>query len=78
MLLLTTWSRLALNLEEIKQLDGGLKYIDQFGSLSKQLTQRERFISACEFCLGGLTAIATEKRRLKSPQPGKKASRASS
>ena len=62
----------------IKQKAKGLEYIDKFGPLSRRLSERDRFISACEFCLGGITAIASDERRLKSPKPGRKSSRKAS
>jgi hypothetical protein len=33
-----------------------------------------RIISECEFVLGGLAAIGSDKKRLVSPEPGKKPS----
>lgn len=46
-----------------------LTFINQFGG--KCRAGRELYIGACEFVMGGLIAVASDKRRFKSPLPGK-------
>jgi hypothetical protein len=47
-----------------------LTFINQFGR-GKPRAGRPLYIGACEFVLGGLFAVASDRRRFKSPVPGK-------
>jgi hypothetical protein len=59
---------------EIKSEMSGLKYIESFSPRAKMYSGRNLFISACEYIIGGLSALESDKRRFKSPQVGDKAS----
>lgn len=65
---------LTLASEALKTKATPLRFIETFDLRPKNRTERDLFMSACEFILGGLAALAMEKRRFKSPRPGQKAS----
>lgn len=60
--------------DEVKAKAIPLKFIETFDLRPKSRTERDLFINACEFILGGMGALAMEKRRFKTPVAGKKAS----
>jgi hypothetical protein len=66
---------LTLESDEVKAKAAAFKFIEtRCVPLLKERTQRELFISACEYILGGLDAISSDRRRLKTPRIGRKPS----
>lgn len=67
---------LTLESEEVKYKAIPLeKMMKRWEPPSKVRTAREVFIGGCHFILGGLAAMRSDKRRLKSPESGHKAIR---
>ena len=65
---------LTLESDEVKVKATGLKFIESFDHRPKKRTQRDLFITACEFILGGLSVISMDKRRFQTPRAGRKPS----
>lgn len=67
---------LTLESEEVKQGAAALALVlNRFALPPKVRTSRELFVAGCEFMLGGLAAMSLDRRRLKSPKAGQKATR---
>jgi hypothetical protein len=62
---------LSLASPEVQQKAAGLNFMKEFDNRPKKWGERELFIAACEGSLGGLAALAMDKRRLRPPIPGK-------
>lgn len=67
---------ITLDSDEVMQKSSPLlQIVERFHHRPKTQTTRETFIGSCEFLLGGLAAMGLDTRRLKSPEPGQKATR---
>jgi hypothetical protein len=66
---------LTLESDELKVKAAALKFIEtRYHPHRERRTQRELFISACEYILGGLDAMGSDRRRFKTPRIGRKPS----
>lgn len=66
---------LTLESDEVKAKAAAFKFIEtSYRPLLKARTQRELFISACEFIFGAFYVMSSDKRRLKTPRIGRKPS----